>query len=214
MKLSSAIADEGLQLGTLDALLRAGLLSTDRLRPALVVAKAAIEGEPTFWNGDELDLDGNRDHAMIARAVEALGDTDVTTSELASVTSLSFSGGNDIYMWLEPELALALGLEDYALDTGGESDSYLVESLEGLAALPALEQLSLEAYGYASHTRALTPLRGHPSLKRIVLAGRFSDQEALLECPALAHVQFAAHEALDPAVVQALRAKGIEVEER
>ena len=211
MKLSSAISDPGIQLGALDALLRAGTLDTARLEPALVAAKAAIEAEPSFWNGDELDLDDDHDYEMLALAVVALGDTEVTEAELGSVTSLSFDGGNDIYMWLEPGLAGALGLEDYRLDTGGESETYAVKSLEGVAGLPALEQLSLDAYGYSSSTRTLAPLRGHPALKRIVLAGKFTDQEALLACPALARVQFAAHEPLDGKVVDELRKKGVEV---
>jgi len=214
MKLSSAIADAGLQLGALDALLHAGTLAADRLEPALVAAKAAIKAEPTFWNGDELELGDDNDYEMLALAVVALGDLEVTEAELASVTSISFDGGNDIYMWLEPALADALGLESYQLDTGGESETYVVKSLDGIAGLPALEQLSLDAYGYTAQTRPLTPLRGHRALKRIVLAGKFSDPEALLACPALASVQFAAHEPLEPSVVEALRKKGVEVVER
>jgi hypothetical protein len=186
VKLSDRIGGSGLRIGVLGALLEKNVLTKAALEPGLLRAKERIRGDRSFFNSKgKLSAAKGNDWRMLAIAVEELGHTEINPEALGSVETLSFDGGAEIYLWIETRLAKMLGLWEQALDTGGESDVYAVEALDGLAALPHLSVLCLDGYGGSEAPRSLSPLAGHPTLRSIALLGDFTFHEALLTCPAL-----------------------------
>ena len=214
MKLRDLVSDRGLQLGILCSLMMNQRIDTEVLGIVLEKAVAKLRADAAFWNAEGTPvLDGDNDYRMLGIAADLLGEVEVTEDDLATIRDLSFDGGGDIYMWLEQSLAVAIGLEDYELDTGGESDVYVVRSLEGLGRLPNLGRLSLDAYGFSDSTRSLLPLASAPALEEVYIQGDFSEAESLLRCPALRCVRYGAYPGvpIPDAIVEQLRQKSVEV---
>lgn len=214
MKLSEAIPDNGLRMGALDRLLASESITTELLTAALARARAAIEADEECW----ADEDGERVLAvdecadeLLQHGLDALAHIEVDPAQLAEITTLSFDGGNEIYMWFEEAVAELLGLESYELDTGGESDLYLVRSFDGLAAMPGLQALNLDAYGWLEKARDASPLRHLSKLETLnLMNAKFDNAAVLLELPALRQLRHG--EGLDPQLLAGLRERGVEVE--
>ncbi len=206
------VGDRGLSLGILDALLAKGSLDTQTLEPALERAASRVRLDKRFVDRrGRLDTSNGKDWRMLALAVEELARTEIEPDALSVIEVLSFDGGSEIYRWLESRFADRLGLEAGALDTGGESDLYVVRSLEGLARLPRMKTLSLDAYGFVEERRSLRSLTDHPALEHIALIGAFDDDEALLTCSKLRFVSCPQPFALSVSTTTTLRERGVVV---
>jgi len=190
-KIREAIPESGLYLGVIDQLLTLEEVTPEDLQAVLNAGIETIRKTEELWFDDDgekvLDVDDCMEE-ILQIAVEAMGDLKVSQSQLARVTALDFDGGNEVYMWLECATAEALGLEGWELDTGGESELYLVRSLDGILSLPALEVLNLDAYGWTDSPR---------------------DASVLLKCKALKAVKQSS--GLDDATKAALVEAGVEV---
>ncbi len=173
--------DFGFRLGILSAMLDEGTLQESDIEPALQKGVDAVRSHSKFWHEGVLDMDSFGPEEILSILVENFGDVLVSQSQLDSVTSLNFDGGNEIYMYLEGHSATLLDLEDWELDTGGESDLYLVNNFEGAQILQNLEELDLDAYGWCTTIRDASPLGKVPSLKKItsVEAKQLSNSEAI-----------------------------------
>jgi len=188
MKIREAVPSSGLYLAALGALLGSERIDTATLDAALSPAIAAIQANPEFWTEEdgERTLDLDECDAVLEVGVHALGEVEVTSDQLAAIESLDFDGGNEIYMWFEGAVARRLGLKEWALDTGGESDLYLVTTLDGLAAMPGIRKLHLYAYGWVYAERDASPLAALSGLVELHLGNaKFSNLDVLLELPAL-----------------------------
>ena len=212
MKIQDAIADTGMRTAALGALLELELVDTEVLQRALESGIEAIRANPDYWYEEDgerrLDTDECAEE-ILQHAIAALGAVEVSADALAAVTSLDFDGGNEIYMWLEATTAELLGL-GWELDTGGESELYVVDSFAGVQALARLEALNLDAYGWVGHERDATPLAELAALAELDLCGaQLSNADALTKLPALRRVRGA--DKLPAAVREALQAKGVEL---
>jgi len=213
MKLADAITDTGLRMAALDALLEREQIEPSQLAAAANSGIEAIRANDELWLEEEgerrLNVDECRDQ-ILAELITALGRLELEPDALAGVESLDFDGGNEIYMWIEGTGAELLGLEDWELDTGGESELYTVASFEGIGALKGLVSLSLDAYGYASHARDASPLLALPGLTTLELAGaELSDASVLTKLPALERLRGTRQ--IDAAVLDELRAAGVDL---
>ncbi len=198
MKLDEVGRDRGFQLGVLDALLAADAVDRDALEERL-----ADLGEAEF----DLDPDddwGEIEQRRLGAALARLADLEVSPDALAAITRLEFGGDADIYMLIEMTLDV---------DTGGESDDYLVGDLAGLCHLPALEHLDLDGHGFSEDGHDLEPLEGCPALRWLRLTGAIRGADALLELPALEMVD-ARLARVDDAVLDALAARDVTVQRR
>lgn len=213
MKIGDAIPDTGLRVAALDALMSAGVVNADALTAALAPALARIRANEAYWYEEdgERRLDASAwMEELLGHAIASLASVEVQASDLAAITSLSFDGGADIYMWIEENTATQLGLEGWELDTGGESDLYLVASFDGVQALPALTSLCLDAYGWSKRPRDASPLAALGQLSSIELMGSPLDNaQVLTRLPSLRKVSGAS--GLDETVRAALRSAGVEV---
>jgi hypothetical protein len=99
-------------------------------------------------------------------------------------------------------------------DSGGELDTYALGSLEGIGQLSGLERLSLDAHGYTSGVRDLSPLARHPTVAKLYLSSKCQGAEALLTMPALKEVDVGSAKLTPDSVLGALKAKGITVKAR
>lgn len=178
------LPDPGLHIAVLGALLDSGAVEADTIEAAL----EGIEGEE--------DIDRLREGI---RRLHALG---LDPMAVARIDALDFDGGNEIYMTLER------GADVY---TGGEDDTYSLRSLEGSAALSALERLDLDGHGYREETLDLRPLARHPALADLTLSGTCAGAAALETLPKLARLDMRLGEVDDPAVLDRLRARGVEI---
>lgn len=191
---ASEIPDPGLRLGVLNALLLLGQLDAGRLQERLLgIAKAGLEEPRTHLD------------AWIAEAICRLGDVEIEPAQLSAIRCLHFDGGNEIYMLIER----ALGL-----DTGGETGHYQVGSLAGVERLSGLQELDLDGHGFREAAIDLAPLRGHPSLRRVVLSGRCGDARALLQLPALVEVDVMLAQLDDEQAMDLLVSRGVDVQGR
>ncbi len=179
--------DPGLAVAVLGALLDAELIDEATVTAAL----AGIAGEEEEGEG-----------ARVAEALRRLQQIELDAAALATITSLDFDGGNEIYLLIEGELDI---------DTGGEEDYYCLHSLEGIAALGGLETLDLDSYGWRPEGLDLAPLTGHPALHTLRLHGPAVHAAALETLPRLARLTATAAELDDPQVARRLAARGVEV---
>jgi len=215
MKLKERLPDGGLRLGVLEVLLRDGTLGPRALDPAFDRAAERVRADGDLWTLEDgerqLDLDGGAVDEVLAYAVETLGVVEVPKADLATVRELDFDGGNEIYGLVETKLASRLGLEDWELDTGGETDVFQVLSLAGVEALPKLWLLDLGGHGFCRKERSLAPLAGHPALSKLTLTGSFGDPNVLLELPALERLRTFGGPSLPGSVLKELRERGVDV---
>jgi hypothetical protein len=213
MKIVDRFVDPGLYLGVLNQLMERGALDDTRCASALDAARDEVRADPSFWADDEFEYENDNDYRAIRVLVRHLGSVDVTETELAGIDALHFEGGSALYMWIEEALGVALELEYPGLDTGGESDTYDVLSLEGVEALHALRDLRLDCYAARVQEPyySLAPLRRLAALEELYLNTRVTDPDALLDCAALTRVTSPAFARLDPGIADALRARGVEV---
>ena len=213
MKLREAIPDTGLRVGALGRLLETDHVDEATLDAALTPAVTKILAEADYWTEEDgerkPDLDYDED--MLQHGLDALAELELGTEALASVTGLDFDGGNEIYMWFEQRLAERLGLEGWELDTGGESELYVVSSFAGLERLTGLETLDLDAYGWSDKARDAAPFASLTGLRELNLMGaKLDGAEALLGLPALTKVRGAG--GLPAGVREALAGKGVTVD--
>jgi hypothetical protein len=187
-------ADRGLHLGVLDALLNSGAIDADELKA--LVESTGPDGPEDGYPGPGPRLDASL-ALLHARAVSA--------TEAASVDSLDFDGGNEIYMLVEQTLDI---------DTGGESDDYNVTSLEGVLQLPGLRSLDLDGHGYHPEPLDLTPLTGHPALTTLLLTGACTAAGALESLPALRDLDVTMARLDDPEVLTRLETRGVAIRRR
>jgi hypothetical protein len=213
MKIGDAIGDVGLRMAALNALRSAGVVNDAVLKAALAPAIERIRANDKYWHGEdgERRVDaGEWMEDLLGHAITALASVEVQASDLAAITSLSFDGGEEIYMWLEENTAEQLDLDAWELDTGGESNLYRVESFDGVQALPALTSLLLDAYGWSDSPRDATPLVALKELSTLKLMGSpLENAQILAQLPSLRKVTGA--DDLDPTVCTALRNAGVEV---
>jgi hypothetical protein len=141
---------------------------------------------------------GLEEDARIAVGVEALHAIPLDPSAVAKLQSLSFDGGNSIYLDVEE----VLGVE-----TGGETEVYGLTSLEGIGALVGLTKLSLDGHGYSHEAIDLSPLTGHPALTSLTLSGGYTGTEALETIGTLERVKALG----DAKARERLQARGIDV---
>ncbi|HVH99729.1 MAG TPA: hypothetical protein VM869_13500 [Enhygromyxa sp.] len=188
------IPDSGLRLAILNALIPLGHLDEEGLRERLADIRDP-EVESPWEHQDE----------WISKALERLAEVEIDPTHLAAIDHLDFDGGNDIYMLIE---------ETLDVDTGGETDHYQLGSLAGIERLGRLQTLNLDGHGYRREPLDLGPLRGHPTLRKLVLSGTCIAVEALEHMPALAEVDIALGSVDDGAVLDRLAARGIAVHGR
>lgn len=188
------IPDSGLRLGILNALIPLGHLDEEELRAKLASIRDA-EVESPWEHEDE----------WIGTALDRLAEVELDPNHLSEIDHLDFDGGNDIYMLIE---------ETLDINTGGETDHYQLGSLAGIERLTRLETLDLDGHGYRSAPLDLGPLRGHPTLRKLVLSGTCIAAQALEHMPALAEVDISLGSVDDGAVLDRLAARGIAVHGR
>lgn len=180
------IPDTGLRLAVINALIGIGRLD-----------KAMVRERLADIHDDEHDED-----ALIGQALERLRGVELDDAALAEIERVDFDGGNDIYMAIE---------ETIDVDTGGETDHYQLGSLAGIERLTALQSLNLDGHGYRKAPLDLSPLRGHPTLARVVLSGRCTGASALEGLGALTRLDVRLGDVDDGTVLERLAARGVEV---
>jgi hypothetical protein len=124
--------DLGLHLGVMNALLDAGLLSDEELLNVLRPLTDGLDGDL------EYDYTLDAENELLNAALALMHAVALDRGDVATITNLDFDGGNDIYMLIETALRV---------DSGGESDYYLVHSLDGIEALSNLERFDNDSYG-------------------------------------------------------------------
>ncbi|GAA1582509.1 DUF6892 domain-containing protein [Actinoplanes couchii] len=193
--MSIVFADRGLHLGVLDALLNAGALDPAAL--VTIVESTGPDGPEDGYPGP-----GPR----LAASLTLLHAFGITEAQAAAVEAVDFDGGNEIYMLVEQTLDI---------DTGGESDDYIVASLAGERQLPGLRSLDLDGHGYRSAALDLTPLAGHPTLEKLLLTGDATAAATLESLPALRDLDVSLAGNLDdPDVLNRLENRGVAVRRR
>lgn len=179
--------DPGFHIAVLGALLDAKFIS-----PELI--QATLEG-----------LDFDEDSSETERLLAAMGrlhSLTVDPEAAATIESLDFDGGNEIYMLLED------GAET---ETGGEDDTYCLQALTGIGALSGLKNLSLDGHGYRAETLDLKPLEGHPTLEIVTLSGKCKNAIALETMPKLARLDLRLGKVDRPNVLDRLAKLGVEI---
>lgn len=176
--------DPGLHIAVLGALMEAEAIDSERIEAKL----EGIEGD------DETD----RLRAAMAR----LHSIKLDRKKVARLDRLDFDGGNEIYMMMES------GADVY---TGGEDDTYSLRSLAGIGALEALETLDLDGHGFFDDLRDLRPLEGLAKLTHLTLTGDWTHAASLETLPKLASLDVRLGSVDDPAALDRLAARGVEV---
>lgn len=187
------IADRGLHLGVLDALLANGSITATDLTE--LVDSTGPDGPEDGYPGS-----GPR----LWASLDLLHAFPVPAAAVARIDHLDFDGGNEIYMLIEQALDI---------DTGGESDDYDVMSLEGIQALTGLRSLYLNGHGYQT-TLDLTPLANHPGLTELHLYGDCTASVTLESLPALSSLDVTQAGIDDRDVLTRLAARGVTVRQR
>jgi hypothetical protein len=120
----------------------------------------------------------------------------LTSGHLAAVEDLTFDGGNDIYSYVFP----------FWDGEGGEFD---VSSLAGIAQLPNLRRFSVISMLDDGDLAALAPLA---RLEAVGLCpGPYRNAGAVLGLPRLQEFQCFEGSLDDPAIVEALKVRGVQV---
>lgn len=179
--------DAGFHIAVLGALLDAKFIS-----PELI--QATLEGL-------DFDEDSSETERLLL-AMRRLHSLTVDPAAAATIESLDFDGGNEIYMLLED------GAET---ETGGEDDTYCLQALTGLEALSGLKHLSLDGHGYREKTLDLKPLEGHPALEIVILSGKCKNAKALETLPKLARLDLRLGNVDRPNTLDRLAKLGVEI---
>lgn len=186
--------DAGFHLAVLGALMEAELVSEEAVERFCKPIAEALEG---------LDEDDERGRLRLVLA--HLHTMPLPAAKTAKIAALDFDGGNSVYMTLE-EIA--------GTYSGGETDAYCAESLEGIGELVGLERLDIDSHGNPSGDKVvdLAPLAGHPRLAEIMV-GDCRNADALETLPNLKRVRVLGSMAdVGPkGVLERLTAKGVEV---
>ena len=213
MRLGDVIPDGGLRLGLIEQWLSAEIMpDTTKMFDA---ALTKIRADEELWFEEDgvrqLDLEESSVvDAILLHAVEATADLAVQQDMLDRVTKLQFDGGNDVYNDLLPEaLSSRLECEEWELDTGGETEVFSVNSLDGIDKLANLESLDLDAHGFRKGGHDLTPLQGHAKLGELRLTGVAAGANVLTSLTALTKLDGA--DGLPEAVKAALVERGVAV---
>lgn len=187
------LPDAGFHLAVLGALVEAEMISESALeRHGKGVAKAL----------DALDEDDERGRLELALA--HFHKLPLAAAKVRKIDALDFDGGNTAYMTLE-EIA--------GTYSGGETDVYSVQSLDGIAALVGLQRLDLDSHGCPAEgeLRDLAPLANMPALEDIQLCD-CKNADALLTLPKLRRVTLFSSIKVEPAgVIEELKRRGVEV---
>lgn len=179
--------DPGFHIAVLGALLDAQFISAELIQATL--------------EGLDFDEDSTETERLLV-AMSRLHSLTVDPKAAASIESLDFDGGNEIYMLLED------GAET---ETGGEDDTYCLQALTGLEALSGLKNLSLDGHGYRAETLDLSPLEGHPALEIVTLSGKCKNAKVLETMPKLARLDVRLGKVDRPNVLDRLAKLGVEV---
>jgi hypothetical protein len=175
-------ADPNFKLVVLDALLTSGTITLG--------AREKLAESVLGPDYDE-DEDG---YALLKPVYDYLTRFPLTASHLTAVEELIFDGGNEIYPYAFPFW-------------DGETDEFDIRSLEGigqLANLRSIHVISLLA------DADLAPLAGLTQLKQLSLDhGPYQNGQALLELPSLKSLSCGKAAFADPALIEALRARGV-----
>jgi hypothetical protein len=188
--------DPGLMLGVLDGLMRTGALDETTIEARLAeIARKDYGLDP---DAESIDIERKR----AEEALTKLGELPIDEDDLGDIETVDFDGGNDVYMALEGAIDI---------DTGGEENWYELHALGGIDKLTGLRSLGLDGHGYREADLDLTPLRGHPSLERLVLTGPCTNASVLTSLPALKSLDVTSAELDEAEVLEALAARGVEV---
>ncbi|MFO0550672.1 MAG: hypothetical protein U0271_19920 [Polyangiaceae bacterium] len=186
--------DAGFHLGVLGALLEAELVTESALeRHGKAIAKA-LEALDEFDEVGRLTL-----------ALEHFHKFPLPAAKLKKIESLDFDGGNEVYMTFE-DIA--------GTNSGGETEVYSVQSLDGIAALVNLQRLDLDSHGCPAQDelRDLSPLAGMAALEEIMLCD-CTNADALLTLPKLRRIRLLGDVTVEPDNVLAeLKKRGVTVE--
>jgi len=176
--------DPGLHIAVLGALLEAEAIDPERI-------EAKLEG-----------IEGDDEMERLRTAMGRLHSMRLDRKKVARIERLDFDGGNEIYLMME---------DGAGIYTGGEDDSYSLRSLEGIAALTALETLDLDGHGSADEPLDLRHLAGNTALAQFILSGDCKHAEALETLPKLAKLDVRLGSVDDAAVLDRLAARGVVV---
>jgi hypothetical protein len=183
-KPGAPFADPNLKLVVLSALTDAG---TIHLGPRKKLA-AHLLGP-----GYDEDQDG---YDLLKPVYDYLVRYPLTANHLAAVTRIDFDGGNEIYTYPYPFW-------------DGETGEFDVTSLEGIERLINLERIDIFSLASDPDLSHLAPLK---KLEHLGLDhGLYPNGEALLQLPNLRSLTCSATAFADPALIPALRARGVAV---
>ncbi len=167
-------------MGVLEALLTNERISEQAITQAIQQAAAQVEiSEFGDVDDGERYLDFDEVETLLQRLGAALGGLEVSQSDLDTIRTMHFDGGNEIYMLLEEQAGEAFEMSG-DFDTGGESMIYNVNAFDGIESLTNLESLNLDGHGYSKVTRDVRPLSKLKSLTRVEQLGdRATHRETL-----------------------------------
>jgi hypothetical protein len=172
--MNTRVGDPGFFLGVLEQAMQIDADTREAVRELFAKTDAVEQGDDAF------EAEGN----AVSALVQTLQNTvKIPDDILAKIESIHFDGGNDVYMDLEAALEI---------ETGGESDHYIVASIEGVQKLTSLRTLSFDSYGFNEKGIDLSPLAKHPSVESLDLTVH-SNFEILTTMPKLKKVQYSQH---------------------
>jgi hypothetical protein len=177
-------ADPNLKLAVLDTLLTSGTIT---LGPREELAQSLL--------GPDYDED-EQGYALLEPVYDWLTRFPLTATHLAAVDELIFDGGNEIYTYAFPFW-------------DGESDEFDVKNLEGIGQLANLRSIHVISMMLDND---LAHLAGLAQLEQLSLEhGPYKNGQTLLELPSLKSFSCGKGAFADPALLDALRARGVAV---
>lgn len=176
--------DSNLKLVVLDALRESGVI--DLGTPADLAQHLL---------GESFDRDSNTGERL-QPVYDFLVRYPLGANELATVRSLTFDGGNEIYSYVVPHW-------------DGEDGAFDVASLDGLAQLPNLTQINVVAMLSDMDLSRLAPLTRLTSIS--LDPGPYDHGETLLALPALQELYVFETSFEDPSITRRLTARGVTV---
>jgi hypothetical protein len=189
--------DNGFRLCILNALIENGRVEKETLEQFL-----AERAEGKIGPDTAADDEG----ASVQKALEILGQFPISVEDWASIRSLCVDGGDLIYFVIEDFLDIC---------TGGESDHYLYGSIDEAAKCENLMRLCVGIYAQPDRPLPLDCLAGLTHLTHVGLDGfSFSGTSVLAGLPSLAEFTFYGKLDMEPAGLDALRARGVRVTAR
>lgn len=176
-------SDPNFKLAVMSSLLESGVL--DLAEPADLAA---------WVLNREIDLEEDG-YDLIREAYDYLVRYPLTDADLAQVETVIFDGGNEIYRYCY-----------YFWD--GEGDEFDISSTAGISLCPNLRQLTSIAM---IERLDVADLVGLHKLETLELSSVCVNPAGLLELPALKALSFPRGAISDPALISALKARGIVV---